>query len=232
MCERNDRVMSERIKNIGSLLSSVNSVRVVINLNNILNTLIDPDYSDDMLETKKEAIQYLREGKYFPKADELYNDIDYVKSYRRISNTGTCLLIGGVDIDQRLCKAILEGLKLCKWYYDYKEVVPCTFTRNGSISVNRGIPEYEDVIRINLGDTEDYIRYIIFAYFDKIVPRVDFVTINFDWDDSKDEYPVAYLSIKDSVTEENLLPVNGNYAKKDSPWYKAKPYIGLVITRG
>lgn len=224
MCERTDRVMSERMKNIDSAR--------VVNLNNILNTLIDPDYSDDMLETKKEAIQCLREGKYFPKADELYKDIDYVKSYRRIRSIGTCLLIGGVGIDQRLCKAILEGLEFCKWYYDYKEVVPCTFTRNGSITVRRGTPEYEDVIRINLGDTEDYIRYIILAYFDKIVPRIDFVTMNFDWDDSKDEYPVAYLSIKDRVTGENLLPVNGNYPEKDSLWYKAKPYIGLVITRG
>ena len=231
MCERNDRVMSERMKNIDSLLSSVDSARVD-NLNNILNTLIDPDYSDDMLETKKEAIQCLREGNYFPKADELYKDIDYVKSYRRIRSIGTCLLIGGVGIDQRLCKAILEGLEFCKWYHDYKEVVPCTFTRNGSIIVRRGTPEYEDVIRINLGDTEDYIRYIILAYFDKIVPRIDFVTMNFDWDDSKDEYPVAYLSIKDRVTGENLLPVNGNYPEKDSLWYKAKPYIGLVITRG
>lgn len=231
MCERNDRVMSERMKNIDSLLSSVDSVRVD-NLNNILNTLIDPDYSDDMLETKKEAIQCLREGNYFSKADELYKDIDYVKSYRRIRSIGTCLLIGGVGIDQRLCKAILEGLEFCKWYYDYKEVVPCTFTRNGSIIVNWGTPEYEDVIRINLGDTEDYIRYMIFVYFDKIAPRVDFVTMNFDWDDSKDEYPVAYLSIKDRVTEDNLLPVNDNYAEKGSPWYKAKPYVGLVITRG
>lgn len=231
MCERNDRVMSERMKNIDSLLSSVDSARVD-NLNNILNTLIDPDYSDDMLETKKEAIQCLKEGNYFSKADELYKDIDYVKSYRRIRSIGTCLLIGGVGIDQRLCKAILEGLEFCKWYYDYKEVVPCTFTRNGSIIVNWGTPEYEDVIRINLGDTEDYIRYMIFAYFDKITPRVDFVTMNFDWDDSKDEYPVAYLSIKDMVTEDNLLPVNDNYAEKGSPWYKAKPYVGLVITRG
>ena len=73
---------------------------------------------------------------------------------------------------------------------------------------------------------------MIFAYFDKIAPRVDFVTMNFDWDDSKDEYPVAYLSIKDRVTEDNLLPVNDNYAEKGSPWYKAKPYVGLVITRG
>lgn len=231
MCERNDRVMSERMKNIDSLISSVDRARVD-NLNNILNTLIDPDYSDDMLETKKEAIQCLREGKYFPKADELYKDIDYVKSYRRIRSIGTCLLIGGVGIDQRLCKAILEGLEFCKWYYGYKEVVTCTFTRNGSIIVNWGTPEYEDVIRINLGDTEDYIRYMIFAYFDKIAPRVDFVTMNFDWDDSKDEYPVAYLSIKDRVTEDNLLPVNDNYAEKGSPWYKAKPYVGLVITRG
>lgn len=224
MCERNDRVMSERMKNIDSAR--------VDNLNNILNALIDPDYSDDMLETKKEAIQCLRKGNYFPKADELYKDIDYVKSYRRIRSIGTCLLIGGVGIDQRLRKAILEGLKSCKWYYDYKEDVPCTFTRNGSIIVNWGTPEYEDVIRINLGDTEDYIRYMIFAYFDKIAPRVDFVTMNFDWDDSKDEYPVAYLSIKDRVTEDNLLPVNDNYAEKGSPWYKAKPYVGLVITRG
>lgn len=224
MCERTDRVMSERMKNIDSAR--------VVNLNNILNTLIDPDYSDDMLETKKEAIQCLREGKYFPKADELYKEIDYLKSYRKIRNVGTCLLIGGVGIDQRLCKAILEGLEFCKWYYDYKEVVPCTFTRNSSIIVNRDTPEYEDIIRINLGDTEDYIRYIILSYFDKIVPRIDFVTMNFDWDDSKDEYPVAYLSIKDRVTGENLLPVNGNYPEKDSLWYKAKPYIGLVITRG
>ena len=211
MCERNDKVMSERMKNIDSLLSSVDSARVD-NLNNILNTLIDPDYSDDMLETKKEAIQCLRKGNYFPKADELYKDIDYVKSYRR------------------LCKAILEGLKSCKWYYDYKEDVPCTFTRRGSVTTDMGT--FEDAVRINLGETLDYVRYIILMYFDNIVPETDFITINFDWDDSKDEYPVAYLSIKDRITGENLLPINDNYAEKGSPWYKAKPYIGLVITRG
>ena len=229
MCERNDRVMSKRMKNIDSLLSSVDSARVN-NLNNILNTSIDPDYSDDMLETKKEAIQCLREGNYFPKADELYKDIDYVKSYRRIRSIGTCLLMGGVGIDQRLCKAILEGLKSCKWYYDYKEDVPCTFTRRGSVTTDMGT--FEDAVRINLGETLDYVRYIALMYFDNIVPETDFITINFDWDDSKDEYPVAYLSIKDRITGENLLPINDNYAEKGSPWYKARPYIGLVITRG
>ena len=91
---------------------------------------------------------------------------------------------------------------------------------------------FEDAVRINLGETLDYVRYIVLMYFDNIVPETDFITINFDWDDSKDEYPVAYLSIKDRVTGENLLPVNDNYAEKDSPWYKAKPYVGLVITRG
>lgn len=232
MYERNDRVMSEQMKNIDGLLSSVNNAKVD-NLNNILNTLIDPDYSDDILEIKKEAIQYLREGKYFPKADELYKEIDYLKSYRKIRNVGTCLLVGGVGIDQRLCKAILEELKFCKWYHSYREDVPCTFTRNGSIIVNRGSSKSEtDVVRINLGDTEDYVRYIILSYFDKIVPRTDFVTINFDWNDSKGEYPVAYVSIKDRVTGKDLLPVNDNCAEKDSPWYKAKPYVGLVITRG
>ena len=183
-----------------------------------------------MLETKKEAIQCLRKGNYFPKADELYKDIDYVKSYRRIRSIGTCLIIGGVGIDQRLCKAILEGLKSCKWYYDYKEDVPCTFTRRGSVTTDMGT--FEDAVRINLGKTLDYVRYIVLMYFDNIVPETDFITINFDWDDSKDEYPVAYLSIKDRITGENLLPINDNYAEKGSPWYKAKPYIGLVITRG